>query len=245
MSIDEVVVNTFNSGHGAFPGIVSILDMNGQELYSAQAYGGMLADVANGIWTIAPEIIYPTGTYTIAMSNTDVLSYNEFGEPMFYVTVSKPVKLREDFTGTYHIDLDSYKTSSLMGPVDSQISSFSLRGFELTVLDHGDRIEFMGKYEGIPLSKSTTAIDLSEISKGADIEYSLDLLGLPARTRIGANLVVVLTSSDDGSPTISITGVSTYERAASSEKGADYNTYNIVSQGKMIVVQVALKGATS
>lgn len=232
--IDEIIINTYNDGSGALPGTISILGENGRTLVSQQAYGSSLGDVANGVWAIAPNIVLAPGNYYIATSDPNVISYDKFGDPLFYVKASIPVAIRYDFTGTYRIDLDAYKTSTLMGPVSESISSFSLKEFELTVLDKEGEIELIGKYKGMPFSQNCEIIEETENNIIAQFDFEADLSKLPYKARIGAAAVVNLTKPENGEAQISITGTGTFERDATAEKGADFNTYSILSSGVML-----------
>lgn len=231
--IDEIVINTFNDGKGAIPGTISILDENAQVIATYQSNGGMLDEVPNGIWMISPNIILPAGQYYIGMSDPSVVVYDKSGNPEFYVTASTPSLLRYDFTGTYSINLDTYKTSTLMGNVNEQNSSFSLRDFELTVLDKEGELELIGQYEGIPFSQACTIIEETENRVVASFDFGADLSKLPYKAKIGANAIVTLTKDENEKVRISIDGTATYQREATAEKGADSNTYSLKAEGMM------------
>lgn len=231
--IEEIVLNTFNNGKGATPGIISLLDETGEIIVAYQAYGGQLGNIPNGVWIVDPNIILPPGNYYIGVSDPDVLTYDSDGYPEFYLTASLPLPIRYDFTGTYIIDLDTYKTSTLMGPVNEQTSSFSLKDFELTILDKDGELELIGKYEGMPFSQGCTILEETENKVVAQFDFSADLTKLPTKTLIGAGAIVTLTKPENGPAQFDMTGTATYERAASEDKGADYNTYSLQSAGFM------------
>lgn len=229
--IDEIMLNTYNDGKGALPGTITISRENGEAVLAQQAYGASLGDIPNGIWRIAPNMILPAGNYLIAMSDPDALSYDESGEPLFYVKASVPPEIRCDFTGTYLINLDTFKTSMLMGSVSNQGSSFSLKDFELVILDRDGEIELIGKYEEIPFSQRCEIIEESENKVIAKFNFAIDLTGSPYKAEIGANASVILEKLQNGSSKINIQGTASYQRDASASKGADFNTYSITADG--------------
>jgi hypothetical protein len=231
--IDEIIISTFNDGQGALPGTISVIGENGQTYYSGQSYGATIDNIANAAWKIAPSIILPAGKYTISVSQPEFVTYDQKGEPLFFVKASIPVKLRPDYTGTYRIDLDAVKTSTLMGPVTEQVSSFSLKDFELTVLDKDGEIELIGKYEKMPFSQSCEIIEETTEGVAAKFNFTADLSKLPYKAKIAAEAVVTLSMGEDGTPQIAIAGTGVFDRAASKDKGADYNTYDIKASGVM------------
>jgi len=231
--VEEIVVNTFNEGKGALPGVISILDEKGEEVAAYQSVGGTLGKVANGVWAIVPHIVLPAGSYTIRVSDPAVVTYDKSGNPQFYVTVSPPPATRYDFTGTYSIDIEGRKTSTLMGPVQGQGKSFSLKDFELTVLDKDGEIELIGKYEGMPFSQGCKIIEESPDKVVAVAELSTDLSKLPYKAKVGAKATITLIKPKKGNPEIDITGTGTYQREATAEVGADFNTYSLKAKGQM------------
>ncbi len=231
--IDEIIVSTFNDGKGASPGKISIMDANGKTVYSGQSYGVSIENIANGAWKIAPAMLLPAGNYSIALSQPEVLSYDQAGEPLFYVKASLPVQLREDFTGTYRINLDTYKTSTLKGAVTEKSSSFSLKDFELTVLDKGTELELIGQYEGLPFSQRCEIVEETAEKIVARFDFAADLTKLPYKAKISAKATVTLVKVAGGAIQIGINGTGVYDRAASAEKGADHNTYDLKAAGIM------------
>lgn len=231
--IDEIIVSTYNNGQGAMPGIMAIIGENGQTYYTGQSYGVSIENIANAAWKIAPGIVLPAGNYMIALSQPEALSYDGNGEPLFYVKASIPVQLRVDFTGTYRIDLDAYKTSTLAGSVSDQGSSFSLRDFELTVLDKDGELELIGQYEGMPFSQRCEVVEETEDKIVARFAFAADLTKLPYKAKISADAVVTLAMAEDGTVQIDIGGTGVFDRAASASKGADHNTYDIKANGVM------------
>ena len=232
--IDEVIVNTYMDGAGAAPGTVSILSEDGTVLITEQALGGSLGDTANGMWTITPALVLPAGNYYIGMSDPSVITYDKSGEPLFYVKASIPVPVRYDFTGTYQINFDAMKTSTIMGPVAETNSSFSLQDFELTVLDKENTIELIGKYQGIPFSQECQIVEETENTVTASFSASADLTKLPYKAMIGGEGTIVLTKPENDSAQIAIQGIGKFDREASKDLGADHNTYSLVSSGVMV-----------
>lgn len=231
--IDEIIVSTYNEGQGAMPGMMAIIGENGQTYYTGQSYGVSIENIANAAWKIAPGIVLPAGNYMIALSQPEVLSYDGDGEPLFYVKASIPVQLREDFTGTYLINLDSYKTSTLMGSVSEAGSSFSLRDFELTVLDKDGEIELIGQYKGMPFSQRCVIVEETADQIVARFDFAADLTKLPYKAKISADATVTIASAESGMAQISIQGTGIFDRAASANKGADHNTYDLIATGVM------------
>lgn len=231
--IDEIIVSTYNDGQGAFPGTISIVGENGQTYYSGQSYGVSIENIANAAWKIAPNLLLPAGNYLIALSQPEVISYDQNGDPLFYVKASIPVQLREDFTGTYLINLDAFKTSTLMGAVSEAGSSFSLRDFELTVLDKDGEIELIGQYKGMPFSQSCEIVEETTDQIVARFDFAADLTKLPYKAKISADATVTIASAEGGMPQISIQGIGIFDRAASANKGADHNTYDLIAKGAM------------
>lgn len=230
-SIDEIIIGVYNAGIGLEPGIVSILNEYDEVLYTGQSYGAAIGDVPNSAWRINPNILLAEGNYYIQLSEPDVISYDENKEPMFYVSVSLPTLERYDFTGTYHINLDTFKTSTLMGAVNESTSSFSLEDFEITVLDKDNEIELIAKYEGMPFSQTCTILEEYDNQIIAHFNFSADLSSLPNVPKIGAEAIVVLTMDSEDKVSVTIEGVATYEREATAQKGADYNTYSVKALG--------------
>ncbi|KJS21671.1 MAG: hypothetical protein VR72_09240 [Clostridiaceae bacterium BRH_c20a] len=232
--IDEVVFNTFNGGQGAPPGLVSIADNAGKEYGQYQAYGGILGTIPNGLWIAAPGIVLPAGEYILSLPDMSVVAYDNEGYPDFYVSVSPMPPQLFDFTGRYQINLDTIKTSTIMGPVQEGRSSFSLKDFELTVLDKCDTIELIGKYEGMPFSQICEITERDENSLKASFTFAADLTKLPYKAKIGAGGVVTLQKEQGRAAKLDLQGDATFERAASETKGADFNSYQLTASGNMI-----------
>jgi len=236
--IDEIIVSTFNDGKGASPGEISIMNAKGMTVFSGQSYGVSIENIANGAWKIAPAMLLPAGNYSIALSQPEVLSYDQAGEPLFYVKASVPVQLREDFTGTYRINLDTYRTSTLMGKVSEKRSSFSLKDFELIVLDKGTELELIGQYEGLPFSQRCEIIEETAEGIVAHFGFDADLTNLPYKAKISAKATVTLAKAAGGAIQIGINGTGVYDRAVSAEEGADHNTYDLKATGIMVTRQL-------
>ena len=231
--VEEIVINTFNEGKGAAPGIIAILDENEIEVAAYQSVGGTLGGIANGVWAVIPNMVLPKGDYIISVSNPQVVTYDKSGNPQFYVTISPPPATRYDFTGTYLINLATRKTSTLMGEVHGEGESFSLKDFVLVILDKGEEIEFAGKYEGMPFSQGCRIVEEAQDKVVAEFDFAVDLSKLPYKARVGAKATLTLVKPKNGEPKITIKGTGTFEREASAEKGADFNTYSISANGAM------------
>lgn len=85
----------------------------------------------------------------------------------------------------------------------------------------------------MPFSQSCEIVKETENTIAAKFNFAADLSKLPYKAKIGANAVVTLTKQEKGKAKISIEGAGTFEREATAEKGADYNTYAIISNGVM------------
>lgn len=232
--IEEVIVSTYNGGQGAEPGTIALVDDFGKICYHGQAVGATIEGIDNSAWKVNPNIILPAGYYMISLSQPELLDYDENGEPLFFVKATVPLAVRPDFTGTYKINLDTFKISTLMGPVTgNQGSSFSLKDFELTVLDKDGEFELIGKYEGMAFSQICKVTEESAEYAVAEFTFAADLQNLPYKAKISAEGRITFAVSADGTPEIDMAGSAIYDRAASAEKGADYNTYSIEARGLM------------
>lgn len=234
MLIEEIVINTFNFGEGVFPGLIGVFSALGEPLYVEQAVGYPLEGVENGFWVIEPEIILPPGLYEIMLTDPRIFTYDAFGDPMFYINASPASLGRYDFTGTYKIDFATYKRSTLMGASQSGQASFSVKDFELTVLDKGDRLELIGIYEKMPFSIEVPLVEAEDNYVIGRYEFGADIPGQKAKTSIGASGYVKIMALSDELFRISIDGLGTYERADTEERGGDYNTYAIESSGERV-----------
>jgi len=231
--VDEIVFNTYNGGKGAAPGFITVTDQKGQVQGKFQANGGLLGKAANGIWAVNPGIVLPAGVYTLSCSDPAVVTYNEDGTPDFYAAVAPVPPKRYDFTGRYYIDLAVSKASTLMGPVKDGQNALDLKSFELSVIDKGEVIELIGKYEGMPFSQECKVTKREENNLTAAFNFAADLRNLPYKAKIGAAGTVNLQKPPGLQAKVTIAGQGTYERPASKTKGADYNTYKIAGQGSM------------
>lgn len=231
--VTNIVFNTYNEGKGAAPGVIAILDAKGEVVEAYESIGKSLGGIANGAWLATPNMILPEGIYELAVSAPEAIQYDKKGNPEFYVTLEKPQPMRVDFTGTYKINFDAYKRSTLMGPVADNDSDFSVKDFELTILDKGESIEVIGVYEKMPFSQECAITEASDDSLVAQGRLSADLKNLPAKTKIAADFTITLSQKGKKNAQMTITGMGTYERAASKTKGADYNTYELKGSGKM------------
>ncbi|MBP7175311.1 MAG: hypothetical protein KBA53_03690 [Thermoclostridium sp.] len=231
--IDEIAFNTYNQGNGAQPGTVTIADQNGQTISTYQAYGGILGEAPNGMWIISPGIALAAGSYTLTCSDMSVITYDDQGVPDFYVTTAPVAAKPFDFTGRYRTDIDVYKTSTLMGPSNENSSSFSLKAFELSVLDKGETIEVIGQYEGMPFSQVCEVSERQESSLKANFNFNLNT-SVPYKAQIGISVLITLENPSGLQPKMIIEGNATYNRAASKDKGADFNTYRVAGGGSML-----------
>lgn len=137
-----------------------------------------------------------------------------------------------DFTGRYLIDFQALKTNTLMGPVSPPTLDLSLNQFEIAVLDQGDIIQIVGKYEGIPFSQMCKVIERTDNWVSANMGATMDLTKLPYKAKIAGIGVIVLNKDDGQLASIEFMGQGTFERAASADKGADNNTYDLNARGK-------------
>lgn len=231
--VTSIVFNTYNEGKGYVPGIVAILDAEGNQIEAYETIGKSLGGIANGAWLATPNLVLPKGVYELAVSVPEAINYDKKGNPEFYVTLEKPQPMRVDFTGTYKINFDAFKRSTLIGPVTDNDSDFSLKDFELTILDKGESIEVIGVYEKMPFSQACKITEASEDTIIAQGSLSADLKNLPAKTKISADFTIALSQKGKKNAKISISGMGIYERSASKTKGADYNTYELKGSGRM------------
>lgn len=229
--IEEIILNTFNGGKGAAPGTVTINDAKGKKVASYQAVGGTLGKVANGVWAIMPRSVFPAGSYTITVSTPDALNYDEEGNPLFYITVSPPPETRYDFTGTYIINIDSVTKNTLAGPGFVDMSKINIKNFELTILDKSDTLECVGQYEGMPFSQVCTIAEQSYDKVVATASLSLDLTKTTFKAKVWGNGTITITKPNMGKPKVVISGTGYYQRPATKDKGADFNTYTAKASG--------------
>lgn len=231
--VGEIVINMANEGKGAMPGTIAILDDKGTEVVSYQSAGGSLGKIPNGVWGTAPNIVLPAGKYTLAVSDPEAVSYDKSGMPEFFVTVLPPPPTRYDFTGTYYINLTAKKVSTLMGPVANDPNPFSLKNFEVTILDKGTSIELIAKYKGMPFSLGCPIVEEKKDKLVASFLLNADLSNLPGSQKIGAAGTITLIKPEKGNAILDIAGNGTYDRAATKEKGADHNIYSVKADGIM------------
>ncbi len=232
--ITEIVLSTWNNGEGVMPGMVFLYDGNGDlvDLFKAQGYskGG----VPNTLWVAMPEIQLPAGRYFLDIEDQWALDFDENGEPLFYVSVEPPPEIPASFTGSYRIDLNLMKTHTLMGPVDPPESAFSLSQNLIAVIDKGSFIEIIGEYENMPFSQNCKVIERDANSAIAVLSFGADLSGLPYKAKISAQGKIYFNKEANGRFTISIEGEGFFDRAASKDKGADSNTYDLSAKGNKV-----------
>lgn len=235
--VDEIILNTYNNGMGAAPGLIAILDESNQVIYTQQAFGGALGKLANGLWIVRPGILLPAGTYYIGSSDPSVIGYDAAGEPLFYLTAYPTIPEEPDFTGTYLINVDTTKTSTIMGPVAGTPSAF-LRDFEMTVLHKEGYVELIGEYEGMPVSQNCVITEQTENGLSAIFDFDVDLTGLPYKAEVGTTVTVTFVQDEAGGVQVSFEGDAFYNRQASASKGADQNTYIVSGSGSRVSEQL-------
>lgn len=230
-TLDEIILSTWNQGEGMRPGNISIYNEAGDMVASYIAQGASQGGKPNTLWVIMPAITLSAGVYYLDMDAPEALDYDDLGEPVYYVGVSVPALPPTDFTGTYKIELDLYKTHTLMGPVESKTSNLNIEVQELSILDKGSIIELIGQYEGMPFSQNCDVIERGEDYLVAQFDFRADLTNLPYKAAISANANVTLRKELYDRVTFQVAGNAYYSRAASKEKGADENTYDLTGQG--------------
>lgn len=244
--VDEIVFDAYNGGKGAVPGTVSIVDETGKSVGTFQACGVTAGGAANALWVVRPDVVLKPGTYKLVPanvsavtgvrelpSNVSAVTGDSEGNPVFAATIAPMPPRRFDFTGTYSINLDVVKTSTLMGPVREAAPSFTLRSFELTVLDQGETIQLIGRYEGMPFSQTARVTGREENRLEAALQGSTKVQ-VPNRATLGAVVTITLEKPPGLMPSFKANGQGTYQRAATKDKGADYNTYRITASGSMV-----------
>ncbi len=235
--IEEIILNTYNEGAGAQPGHIAILDGANQVVYSQQAFGGALGDLGNGLWIVKPDILLPAGTYYIGSSDPSVIGHDAAGDPLFYLTAYPTIPAPPDYTGTYRIDVDTRKTSTLMGSVSGPTSAF-LRDFEMTALHKEGYIELIGEYEGMPVSQNCRIVEETENGIVALFDFDVDLTGLPYKARMGTQVMVTFAMDSEGQATVDFSGDAFYSRAAGGGEGADENTYDVSGSGRRVTTDL-------
>lgn len=230
-TVDEIILSTWNQGEGIRPGSISVYNEGGDIVASYKAQGASQGGKPNTLWVIMPGITLSAGVYYIDMDAPEALDYDESGEPVFYVGVSVPALPPTDFTGTYKIGVDLYKTHTLMGPVGTKTSNLNIEFQELSILDKGSVIELIGQYEGMPFSQNCDVIERGEDYLVAQFDFGADLTSLPYKAAISANAKVTLRKELYDRVTFKVAGNAYFRRAASKEKGADENTYELTGQG--------------
>lgn len=233
-TIDEIILSTWNNGEGANPGVIKILDEAKKEVAAYKAQGASQGGAANTLWVVGPGITLPAGAYTIDMDAQDALDFDETGQPVFYIGTSVPAPPPFNYSGTYRIWLDVFKTRTLAGLADSGKVSFDLNDFELTVLDKGSFIELIGQYEGIPFSQNCEVLEREEKSLKAAFNFMADLTKLSYDAKIGARAEVTLSQGNAGRVDIAMGGTASYSREATKERGADQNSYDLALRGNRV-----------
>lgn len=232
MKIEKIILNTFNREAGALPGIISIIDAKGNAKANLKAAGAGFKSVPNAFWVSYPKIVLPEGKYTLKIADPSILMYDYEGNPDFLVLAVPAEPEMYNFTGTYITKIDVYKKSTLMGAVSGEKSTLDLKNFELAVIDRGESIEIIGKYEGMPFSQLCQIKSREENKLEALFNISVDLKDLPYKAKVDVMALIVLENLPGSQPLIKITGSATYERISKKE-GNDFNTYSITGKGSM------------
>jgi len=227
MSLDQIILDTYNNGTGARPGIISLYNEAGEVLYEFQTQGASMGDVGNSLWVAFPEVTLEKGTYYLEIDNPQALGYDDSGAPIFSVSLSTIKPPLFDFTGSYNLTVAVTKSSTLMGDVSGAAPSFSLNGHPISVLDKGSSIEVMGTYNGMQFSQDCKIMERTENTVSCIFGFMANLSNLPYEAIIGANVLLKFERTPDNNVLIDVTGKGSYDRAASKTKGADYNIYAI------------------
>ncbi|HBN84299.1 MAG TPA: hypothetical protein DDZ89_10680, partial [Clostridiales bacterium] len=194
----------------------------------------------NYIYTVDQGNLLPEGTYTIEFDHAQSASgafllkgVNEAAILEYEEALKEYEESVKHFdcTGTYVINLDAYKSSTLAGNILNPFSEFQLKDFELVLLEKEDEIEVIGKYEEIPFSQACalTATDHDKIE--CQFVFAIQMPNLPYKVDISVNATITLIKPSGLNPTIDIKGTAFYSRTQSTSKGADFNTYDIIGKG--------------
>lgn len=229
--IDQIILSTWNDGQGAFPGNINIMNEQGEVIAAYPAQGADRNGVANAMWVIFPDLQLDAGLYFIDLNDPGIMDYDSEGVPVFHIEASVPALPETNFTGTYKIWLDLYKSDSLAGALKEQERSFFLEDYQLIVLDKGEVIELIGDYEGMTFSQNCDVVERNETELVAYLDFSADFTKLPQGVMVSANAKVSLKKESGGRITVSMTGQGRYIRAASEEAGEDRNTYLLSLRG--------------
>ena len=231
--VEQIVFDAYNGGKGSVPGTVSIVDGSGETVGTFQASGAAAGGVANALWVVRPDVVLKPGHYTLVVSEGGVITGDAVGNPAFAVRTAPASPRRFDFTGTYSVDLSVVRTSTLMGPVSEGQPSVSLEDFELTVLDRGEALELIGKYEEMPFSQIARVTKREEERVEATVQGSVRVR-VPKPALLGATVAIVLEKRPGLVPILKAEGQGTYLRPATKDKGPDYNTYRITARGTLV-----------
>lgn len=234
MTLDQILMNTYNNGQGAEPGIITLYNEAGEALYEFQSSGAGLGDVANALWVALPGIVLEKGVYYLEMDNPQALGYDESGNPIFSVSLSMLKPPVFDFTGSYTLKAEVIKTSTLMGPVSDTTPSFTLNGQPVAVIDKGSSLEVVGTYNGMQFSQDCEVLERTENTVTCRFTLNADLSNLPYKAKIGADVRLSFDKPAIGNVTFKVEGVGTYDRKASKNKGEDHNTYSITGEGRRV-----------
>ena len=229
--IDEIILSTWNNGEGAMPGIIYIYNDEDEMVAAFQSQGYGPGNAPNTFWMVMPDIILPPGVYYLDIDDKWALDFDEDGDPVFSVSVSPAPEEFTVFTGTYNMNIFLYKIRTLMGDVDPPEKSKELYDQVLAVIDKGEFIEIIGKYEGMPFSQNCPVLERGVDYAVAKLEFAADLTGLPYKAAISANGEIRFEKAINGVISVTVGGNGYYERLPSKDKGADNNTYNLNGKG--------------
>lgn len=230
---EEININTYNEGLGAKPGEIHLLNEEYEIIEKYNAIGKVFRDVENAKWVAKPDVLLMAGTYFIKLSEPSVVEYDESGSPEFSISFAHLDNSVVDFSGTYNFNLNVYRTSTLLG-AESGENVFSLEDFELVVFDKDSEIELIGRYEGVPFSQRCSIIEFDHDYILAEFDFALDNAILPEYVRVNVEGEVAIFIDEQEDFSINVDGRAIYHRDSSSERGQDYNTYNVIGRGKLV-----------
>jgi len=249
--IDEILLNTSKqqmsgqnsaalkpSDSSLSAGQFVIRDDKGEVVYISQANTETIGGYPQGLAVSKPNTVLAPGSYIIEYDKPQNVLTNAQGQPDIYISTSPAIEPQLGVTGTYKLFVDSYKTMSLMFmPSPDSKSSFSLKDHEFAVIDQGEKLQITTKYEGAPYALMADVKSRTADSVEAVLTFNADFMNTPMKSRIGTTDTVTFKRSQ-GNITVSVDGSATYDRAATKEKGADYNVYKVVGKGNRVRVDL-------
>ncbi|MCW2277236.1 hypothetical protein [Heliophilum fasciatum] len=227
--INEIVFNTYNDGKGAAPGVISIIDVQDQLAGRFQAYGARLGTVVNGMWIAGPGVVLPAGEYRLIASNMPVVACNEKGVPDFYITMAPLTPQPTDFTGRYKLNLDRQFGGAVTGessepsgnelssnePSSNRPSDLNLRDQEMVILDRGDTIELVGKYQDTTYSQVCEVTERQSNGLRGNVKITLDLMNLPGQPKLEITGYILLQKLPGLPAQMNLQGLATYRQESS------------------------------